>query len=40
LGGRSVLDAAASHFPELDAELEVLGSSSSACLMEDEADAL
>jgi hypothetical protein len=39
-GGRSVLVATVSHFWELDADLEVLGSRRSTGLMEDEADAL
>jgi hypothetical protein len=39
-GSCSALVIAVSHFPELKAELEVLGSGHSADLTEDEADAL
>jgi hypothetical protein len=39
-GSRSMLVAAISHFPELDVDLKVLGSSRSVGLTEDEVDAL
>jgi hypothetical protein len=39
-GACSILVAVVLHFPELDADLEVLGSRRNVGLMEDEADAL
>jgi hypothetical protein len=39
-GTRLALDAALSHFPELEAELELLGSRRNVALMEDRVDAL
>jgi hypothetical protein len=39
-GTRSMLVAALSHFPELNFELELLGSGRNADLIEDQADAL
>jgi hypothetical protein len=39
-GSHSALVVAVSHFPDLDADLEVLGSGHSAGLIEDEVDAL
>jgi hypothetical protein len=39
-GSRSALVAAVSHFMELDADLEVLGSGCNAGMTEDELDAL
>jgi hypothetical protein len=39
-GTRSVLVTALSHFPEPEAELELLGSGRNAVLMEDHVDAL
>jgi hypothetical protein len=39
-GTRSVLVTALSHFPEPEAELELLGSGRNAVLMEDRVDAL
>jgi hypothetical protein len=39
-GSRSTLVTVVSHFPELDIDLEVLGSGCSAGLTEDEVDAL
>jgi hypothetical protein len=39
-GTRSTLVAALSHFPELETELELLGSTCNAVLMEDRVDAL
>jgi hypothetical protein len=38
--GESALVAALSHFPELEAKLELLGSVRNAALMEDQVDAL
>ena len=39
-GTRSTLVAPLSHFPELEAELELLGSMRNAALTEDQVDAL
>jgi hypothetical protein len=39
-GSRTVLVVVVSHFPELDADLEMLGSRGSTGMIEDEVDAL